>query len=285
MNTKTYNSRFPLDVSKRLLPRGQIDGRIHSADIFTTILLLFRCDVYCFSKMLLNENVVISTSRVLLVPYCKDHVAKYHEWMNDQDILEATASEPLTLEEEYAMQEKWRRDSDKLTFIICAPVFSMVVETKNFTAGLYDTNGMIGDVNMFLTTVNDEEEEGPKLVGELELMVATKDKQGMGYGKGALLTFLRYVKDHERDLISEFTSAAVASCKCQHLSYLCAKIGEHNHRSIALFESIGFMKTSHKPSYFGEFELRHEPFSSKEVDALLADYKVEAFSEMSFQGG
>jgi hypothetical protein len=34
---------------------------------------------------------------------------------------EATASERLTLEEEYENQESWRASHDKLTFIICEP--------------------------------------------------------------------------------------------------------------------------------------------------------------------
>ena len=48
--------------------------------------------------MKLNEKVVIYGTRVILVPYERDHVEKYHNWMKDREILEATASEPLTLE-------------------------------------------------------------------------------------------------------------------------------------------------------------------------------------------
>jgi RimJ/RimL family protein N-acetyltransferase len=234
--------------------------------------------------MLLNEKTAVSTSRVLLVPYCKHHVPQYHEWMRDPTILEATASERLSLEEEYAMQENWRRDPNKLTFIVCAPVFGLVDNAKGLIAGLDDVSGMVGDVNMFLTTTEEDDNEEAKLVGELELMVALRENQGLGYGKGALLTFLRYITDHEEDIATEFASVAGDSRKSQRL-YLCAKIGEQNHRSIALFESVGFLKTSQKPSYFGEFELRHKPFSSEAVDALLAKYDVETYAEMTYEGG
>ena len=33
-----------------------------------------------------------------------EHIPKYHEWMANPDLQEATASEPLTLEAEYEMQ-------------------------------------------------------------------------------------------------------------------------------------------------------------------------------------
>jgi len=38
--------------------------------------------------------------------------------MKDPALQEATASEPLTLAEEYDMQRKWAEDEDKCTFIL-----------------------------------------------------------------------------------------------------------------------------------------------------------------------
>jgi hypothetical protein len=45
-------------------------------------------------------------------------VDTYHGWMADPALQAATASEPLTLEEEYAMQRTWLEDEDKCTFIV-----------------------------------------------------------------------------------------------------------------------------------------------------------------------
>lgn len=62
--------------------------------------------------MKVNEETVIVGEKVVLVPYRKEHVAKYNAWMQDPQLQELTASEPLTLEQEYEMQTSWHLDDD-----------------------------------------------------------------------------------------------------------------------------------------------------------------------------
>ena len=73
---------------------------------------------------------------VALVPYRRVHVPAYHTWMQSPSLQTATASEPLTLAEEYEMQARWTIDDDKCTFIV------MAVDG--------DEEVMIGDVNLFI---------------------------------------------------------------------------------------------------------------------------------------
>ena len=55
-------------------------------------------------------GVSLEGEKVILVPYMKEHVPKYHQWMQDPFLLETTASEPLTLEQEYQMHLSWCQD-------------------------------------------------------------------------------------------------------------------------------------------------------------------------------
>lgn len=148
-----------------------------------------------------------------------------------QEIQEATASEPLTLDEEYAMQRSWRSDPDKLTFILCRPISIPIPPSREaatatspspstFTSAgsINDTNttptltpeddsppSMIGDINLFLRIDDgDEDDAAPKLVGEIELMVAEKANQRRGFGRAALLVFLRYIAEYESGILAEF---------------------------------------------------------------------------------
>lgn len=66
--------------------------------------------------MLCNKDVSLTCASVTLYPYRRAHVSRYHDWMRDPEIQSLTASEPLTLEQEYAMQTSWQSDADSEFF-------------------------------------------------------------------------------------------------------------------------------------------------------------------------
>ncbi|KAM3414875.1 hypothetical protein BST61_g10018 [Cercospora zeina] len=246
--------------------------------------------------MKLNEHTALATGSILLVPYSENHVPTYHEWMQDRDLQEATASEPLSMEEEYAMQRSWRNDRDKLTFIVCRPLESSLspTETARTTIARAKVDDvadrMIGDINLFLFPPDSEEMEedvaalGGSIVGEVELMIARKELQQKGYGRAALLTFLDYILTNWSLIARECAEGAAISTTqdkkseksamkagnvsssdagrlavTPQLAFLRVKINQTNVGSIRLFESVGFVRTVDEPNYFGELELRWLP--------------------------
>ena len=46
-----------------------------------------------------NWNTMIEGRKVIMVPYRKEHVEKYHGWMKSKELQELTGSEPLSLGE------------------------------------------------------------------------------------------------------------------------------------------------------------------------------------------
>lgn len=228
--------------------------------------------------------------------------------MGIQEIQQATASEPLTLEEEFSMQQSWRRDADKLTFIACLPLST---SSSNTLSDNDDAPGrMIGDTNLFLRnddddeendnekdiTLNKEEKHDP-VIGEIELMIAEKQNQGKGFGRAALLGFLWYVMRHEEEILQEFVQSTMLqegtvlsnheianrSTKERRIKCLSVKIGQDNSRSLALFESLGFEKTSQEPNYFGEFELRNYNLNQEELARLSDRYGVKDYRELDYR--
>ncbi|XP_041888412.1 N-acetyltransferase 9 isoform X2 [Corvus kubaryi] len=172
--------------------------------------------------MKINQDTVLRGKKVTLVPYTAAHVLRYHEWMQSEELQRLTASEPLSLEQEYEMQRSWQNDADKCTFIVldagCWP-------------GQAEENSMVGDVNLFLTNTED-----PTL-GEIEIMIAEPSYRGRGFGKEATLLMMAY---GVRNLgITKFE----------------AKIGQENEASICMFKKLHFKEVAVN-SVFQEVTLR-----------------------------
>ncbi|KAK4688312.1 hypothetical protein P7C73_g1804, partial [Tremellales sp. Uapishka_1] len=189
--------------------------------------------------MRLNENTVICGDKVILVPYRPEHVPTYHEWMKSPELLELTASEPLTFDEELAMQKKWHLDHDSMSSSRCEHRWRMLTSSDTLpeltfillarSASFPSTEcpvlspkqlqkcRMVGDVNMFLP-------DGPDEDGECEIMIASPSDRRSGYASEALTLFLSY---------------AIATLPIAP-THLIARIGTKNRPSINLFSKLGF---------------------------------------------
>lgn len=171
------------------------------------------------------------------------------------------------------MQQSWRVDSDKLTFITCQP------HTEHVS--LEEVHAMIGDVNLFVVT-NEEENGDVLLVGELELMIASKNDQRQGNGRAAILIFLCYVLRHQSQILEEYFSFPRAQAQVSRLAYFRVKIRETNMRSISLFESLGFKKTEPSPNFFDEFELRNDRLNLEQVEAWMKERDITNYREVPY---
>jgi len=197
--------------------------------------------------MKLNYDTCLVGKRVILVPYRPQHVPTYHEWMKDPALLEATGSELLSYEEEIDMQQSWKNDETKCTFIVHAAEacqFEAPTETEasSETEFVIEENleQMIGDVNLFLSEMDDSDDSDtdqiseiketsqettpsePRMQAEVDIMIPRKDFQGKGLGRAATCTMLLY-----------------GATKLGIHRFFC-RINEDNKSSIRLFKAIGF---------------------------------------------
>ncbi|KAM0755536.1 hypothetical protein T439DRAFT_320229 [Meredithblackwellia eburnea MCA 4105] len=170
--------------------------------------------------------------------------------MQDPAVREATASEELTLEEEYEMCESWRVDEDKLTFIVLRRISELSPSDPAFWEK-HGVDQMVGDVNIFLSKEYDDEAEeeqtGNAVVREpprertrceVELMIASPSSRRKGYGVSALSQFLPYASKTLGIPPRDFF----------------VRVGADNAASISLFGKVGFSKLK-GPNVFGEIEM------------------------------
>jgi RimJ/RimL family protein N-acetyltransferase len=206
-------------------------------------------DVVAARSFALNEgrDLVLEGERVVLVPYRPEHVSTYHEWMQDPELLQLTGSEPLTLEEEVAMQRKWAGDTDKATFII-------------LERGTPDTPGtgthggrMVGDVNLFFY------EEDDPTHAELSVMVAVPDARRRGLAREAVCAMMRhgYARLGARTFV--------------------AKVDADNAPSLALFDQLGFTRVSYSEA-FRQHTLSWVPAAQQLADCLPSAAAVRSYA-------
>ncbi|XP_058120780.1 alpha/beta-tubulin-N-acetyltransferase 9 [Anopheles ziemanni] len=184
--------------------------------------------------MRLNENIKIVGRAVILVPYESKHVAKYHEWMKNEELQQLTASEPLTLDEEYEMQKSWRVDEDKCTFLI--------LDRALFEKTGDEIAALVGDTNIFLqSTTEAEDPQGQgtdqltnserRTAGEIEIMIAEASARGKRFGWEATLLMLLFGVEH------------------LHIEHYLAITKDSNTRAMQMFERMKFLETKRTPVF------------------------------------
>lgn len=159
-----------------------------------------------------NANTRIVGQTLVLVPYKKKHVPRYHDWMKTEELQHLTGSEPLSLEEEFEMQKKWLEDNDKCTFII--------LDKELYETTKDEIKAMIGDANLFFNDPDDP------CIAELSIMIAEPSFRQKHRGKLAVTLLLLYGIDQLK----------------VHLYRV--KIKLDNDKSIRMFEKLGFEEVS-----------------------------------------
>lgn len=206
------------------------------------------------------------------------------------------------------MQQSWRNDHDKLTFIACLPISSDAEKQGEagdgvLKVGEHDVpDRMVGDVNLFLSQADEDEQgvigeyvrssyslpvsdqQGAHLCSRLELMIAPTTYRRQGLGRATILAFLHYIQKHLPEILAEY--AAKESLPKARLLQLKVKIGSKNEKSIKLFESIGFIKVAEGPNYFGELELVFEGFLGEgKIGGLMERWGIEGYRECVYVKG
>uniref|UniRef100_A0A803LRF1 N-acetyltransferase domain-containing protein n=1 Tax=Chenopodium quinoa TaxID=63459 RepID=A0A803LRF1_CHEQI len=245
-------------------------------------------------------GVSLEGEKVILVPYMKEHVPNYHQWMQDPYLLFVTGSEPLTLDQEYEMQLSWSQDplstasfslfllsiysvSSKFserTFIV---LDKQMIEGK-ILHGQPHIEAMVGDVNIYMNDPDDP------LFAEIEIMIAEPKRlrafcclhaaldMTVQYRLAfyvywhidweCLITVLPWIVGRGKGLGKEAVMMMMAfAVENVGIHTFRAKIGESNQASLLLFRKLGFQDSSFSEA-FKEWTLEM-PVTNAKRDELL----------------
>ncbi|VDK41263.1 unnamed protein product, partial [Taenia asiatica] len=188
----------------------------------------------------------VETADLYLVPYEVGHVPKYHRWMQTRELQVLTASEPLSLEEEYEQQKNWLERTDRVTFILLeksrlpglgasAPVSipKVGLPTSHTAATVQgrsvcdaEVEAMVGDVNFYLIP-DPESDHDNAFEGEVSVMIAEVSSRGKGLAVQALAGVLLYAE--------HFFGRSVTA--------IVAKVSLDNEPSLRFFKNkLGFVE-------------------------------------------
>ncbi|CAK7349092.1 unnamed protein product [Dovyalis caffra] len=170
-------------------------------------------------------GVSLEGKKVILVPYMEAHVPKYHHWMQDPLLLQATGSEPLSLQDEYQMQLSWTQDPLKRTFI----VLHKELIHGGFVPGDPHVEAMVGDVNIFMNDLDDPQ------IAEIEIMIAEPKRRcyGLDFTLGKSRSYDHVVSNRGKGLGKESVLMMMAySVQNLGTRLFRAKIGESNGSSL-----------------------------------------------------
>lgn len=226
-----------------------------------------------------NYELCLSGESCIFVPYRPEHLPNYHEWMQDPFLLEATASEPLSMDEEIKMQREWRYDEKKCTFILLArdlccsqpgeeknndiippppPTESEMSEKKKPYPQLVEQtlDAMIGDINLFLSEeeLEESEDDQQQRIEQLASQSTTTTPENLTQGE---LDLMIAAASHRHKNLGTELALTMMHYGAKHLQLrrFFVKIKDTNHSSLKLFkEKLGFVQCAYAEC-FGEYEL------------------------------
>ena len=185
------------------------------------------------------KDIEIQTKHLVLREYTKELVETYHKWMQDPWLRDMTASELLSIEDEYKAQEEWLHDINKQTFII----FDKLIQSETILKSInQNTAGMCGDVNLFIMDSDASESYSliesdiPVLAAEIMIMIAEPWARRKGYATEAVHAMMHF------------------GIQVRGIRRFVAKIDDSNQASIGLFTQLGF-RVAKKMPYFSEIHM------------------------------